>query len=76
MSENRALRRTVGRKTEDVTRGCSEERQDLYCFLTSNMSRTVRWAASVVSTGTRENYVKMLWDFTIRTDKYGRRIGR
>jgi hypothetical protein len=31
------------------TRGCSEKRHNLYCFLSSNMSRTVRWAASVVS---------------------------
>ena len=69
------LRGTVGRKTEEVTRKCSEKRYNFCCVLTSNMSRTVRWATSVVSMSTRDNYVKM-WNITIRTDKYGRSIVR
>lgn len=76
MSENKVLRRTVVRKTEEVTRGYSEERHYLCCFPTSNMSRTVRWPASVVNMSTREKYVKMLWNITDRTDKYERSIAR
>jgi len=64
------------RRRTCVTRGWSEDRQDLYCFLTSNPSRTLRRAASVVSTSKWDNYAKMLWNITIRIDKYGRSIAR